>query len=142
MREKHAVYSFRNHMSSTLFQRTTTNVTVSIVKSIFYVSNVQETIARQTEIIFHNLLFTIVVLELFGLLFLIMKLFIAPLFHIIFQRVQYIFKKSRVNVSKDSDLTKLVVNKINFPTNDKLGLTMKSHRRWSTITGTVPASHE
>jgi hypothetical protein len=112
---------FSEETRYTLFQRTYTNVTVTIDESIFYVSNVQEPIARHTEIIFHNLLFTIVVLELFGLFFLLIKLLLVPLFHIF--------------------LTKVVVNKTNPPKIHKLDLTMKSHRRWSTITDTAIDSH-
>ena len=41
----------------TFFQRVQTNVTVTIAQTIFYISNKHEPIARQTEIVFHNLLF-------------------------------------------------------------------------------------
>jgi hypothetical protein len=132
---------FSEETRYTLFQRTYTNVTVTIDESIFYVSNVQEPIARHTEIIFHNLLFTIVVLELFGLFFLLIKLLLVPLFHTIFRRVQCTSRKVRVGVSKDIFLTKVVVNKTNPPKIHKLDLTMKSHRRWSTITDTAIDSH-
>jgi hypothetical protein len=49
----------------------------------YFVSNVQQPIAKQSEVIFHNLLFTIVCFELFGLAFLIMKLACLPLFNIV-----------------------------------------------------------
>jgi F0F1-type ATP synthase membrane subunit c/vacuolar-type H+-ATPase subunit K len=70
---------FSNETRYSFFYRTQTNVSVSISQSIFYVSNLQEPIARQTEVIFRSLLFTIVVLEVFGLLFLVVKLLLVPL---------------------------------------------------------------
>ncbi len=45
----------------------------------FYIKNVQEPIARSGEIIFHNILFSTVCIELFGLAFLIFKLALLPL---------------------------------------------------------------
>ncbi len=132
---------FTNESRYTFFQQTQTNVSVTIGESLFYVSNVQEPIARQAEIIFHNLLFTIVVLELFGLAFLIIKLLIAPLFHAILGHVRRRTKKERYDVNKD-DLAMVVVNKINLPIISKSPLITKPCRRWSTITGIVPATHE
>ena len=74
---------FSNETRYTFFYRAQTNISVSISQSIFYVSNMQEPIARQTEVIFRSLLFTIVVLEVFGLLFLVIKLLLGPLFRLI-----------------------------------------------------------
>ena len=71
---------FTNESRYTFFQRVQTNISVSINPSIFYVSNLQEPIARQTEIIFRNLLFSIVALEVFGLVFLLVKLLLVPIF--------------------------------------------------------------
>jgi hypothetical protein len=65
-----------------------------------YVSNIQQAIARQTEAVFHNLHFTIVFLELFGLIFLICKLFLVPLFRAIHERLHRFFTKVRVGVMK------------------------------------------
>ncbi len=86
------------------FTRTQTNLSATISESIYYVKNEQEPIARQTEVIFHNLLFTIVVLELFGLLFLIFKLLVAPLVRFLHERVhRYLQKKKQVNVINDNN---------------------------------------
>ena len=74
---------FSNETAYSFFYRAQTNISVSISQSIFYVSNAQEPIARQTEVIFRSLLFTIVVLEVFGLLFLVVKLLLGPLFRFI-----------------------------------------------------------
>ena len=79
------------------FKRVQTNVSVSISKTVFYVSNVQEPIARQAEIVFRTLLFTIVVLEVFGLLFLIIKLVIVPLSQIIIARVRTYFLSKKIS---------------------------------------------
>jgi hypothetical protein len=95
---------FTKETRYTFFQRTYTNVTITIDESIFYVSNVQLPIARQTEIIFHTLLYTIVVLELFGLFFLVIKLLLVPVFLAIHERLHHLLKKNRVSVIKD-DLT-------------------------------------
>jgi len=124
---------FSEETRYTLFKRTYTNVTVTIDESIFYVSNEQEPIARQSEIIFHNLLFTIVVLELFGLLFLIIKLLLVPMFYIIWQRMQFLFKKNRVSPCKDI-IAEVFVDKPKTSTSQKPRLTMKSRRKLSIIT--------
>ena len=130
---------FTNETQYTFFQRMQTNVTVTIEKTVFYVSNVQEPIARQTEIIFRNLLFTIVVLEVFGLIFLVIKLLIAPLFYMIVDRFrQYLLKKQK-NVCVSDSLALVVVNKTNSPAiSQQSDITEQSRRRWSTIPNTMP----
>jgi hypothetical protein len=116
------------------YQRTYTNLSISIDESVFYVSNVQEPIARQTEIIFHNLLFTIVVLEVFGLLFLIIKLLLIPMFYTLFERIKYILNRNRVIPTKDN-LDEVVVDEINLVTTRKPSSIMKSHHRQSIMIG-------
>jgi hypothetical protein len=98
---------FSEETRYTLYQRTYTNVTISIVESLFYVSNQEKPIARQSEIIFRNLLFTIVLLELFGLLFLLNKLLIIPLFNIIYQYLQRFSKKNQVHIINNNINTKI-----------------------------------
>ncbi|CAF3360232.1 unnamed protein product [Rotaria socialis] len=56
-----------------------TTVTVSISEASYYISNTQRPITDQAELIFTDLLFTIVCVEIFGLLFLIVRLIIIPL---------------------------------------------------------------
>ncbi|CAF1260851.1 unnamed protein product [Adineta steineri] len=56
-----------------------TTFTISISETTYYIKNHQEPIAKRAEIIFHNLLFTIVCLELFGLIFIVIKLVGLPL---------------------------------------------------------------
>ncbi|CAF1543520.1 unnamed protein product [Adineta ricciae] len=121
---------FSEETRHTLFQRMYTNISITIEKSIFYVSNVQEPIARRTEIIFHNLLFTIVVLELFGLFFLIFKLLLFPLMQSIIERIST--KKCGV-ISKDLFLSKIVINKTTPAKTDQLDLDKKSYCEWSTV---------
>jgi hypothetical protein len=130
---------FSEETRYTFFQRTCTNVTVTMDESIFYVSNEEEPIARQTEIIFHNLLFTIVVLELFGLLFLVIKLLLVPVFHTIWKRMQYLSKKNRVGVCNDT-LTKVIVDKTKSSVIQKPHPTMKVHSRCSSVSSTTPSS--
>jgi hypothetical protein len=105
------------------------------------VSNEQQPIARQTEIIFHNLLFTIVVLELFGLAFLMIKLLLVPLYHKIYSHQQYLSKKNRAGVSSDN-LAMVVVEKTNRPTIRKSVPSIKSRRRWSTTSAPISDTHE
>ncbi|CAF4147851.1 unnamed protein product, partial [Adineta steineri] len=85
------------------FQRSQTNLTITIAEDVYYVKNLQQPIARQTEVIFHNLLFTIVVLELFGLLFLVCKLLIVPLVRRIHERVHRYHAKNQVNTKENDD---------------------------------------
>jgi hypothetical protein len=54
-------------------------ISIMISETTYYVSNVERPIADEDEIIFTNLLFTIVCLEIFGMGFLIFKLIIIPL---------------------------------------------------------------
>ena len=58
---------------------TSTTFTIEIRETPYYVKNVQRPIAKTSEIIFHNFLFTTVCLEIFGLGFLLFKLVIKPL---------------------------------------------------------------
>ena len=57
-----------------------TMFSVSLSEKAYYVLNTQTPIAKEAEIVFHSILFTIVCLELFGLLFLIFKLLFVPFF--------------------------------------------------------------
>ncbi|CAF1359220.1 unnamed protein product [Rotaria magnacalcarata] len=69
---------FNTENRYTFFKRIQTSVNVTIAKTVFYVNNIQEPIAKQTEIIFRNFLFIFLVLEAFGLLVLVVKLLIVP----------------------------------------------------------------
>jgi hypothetical protein len=75
--ENHMFISAEEHaLSSNL---TSTKLTVVISESSYYIKNRQLPIAKLREIIFHNLLFTIVCLEIFRLIILLYKLTILPL---------------------------------------------------------------
>lgn len=65
---------------------TSSSTTLSIVisETSYYVLNTQRPITDEDEVIFTNLLFTIVCLEIFGLGFLIFKLIIIPIFKRVF----------------------------------------------------------
>jgi hypothetical protein len=73
-----------DYMLSASTPLTATTLIMTISETDHYILNVQEPIAKLDEIIFHNLLFTIVVLEIFGMIFLIHKLMIVPLISFIF----------------------------------------------------------
>jgi hypothetical protein len=93
---------FTNESRYTFFYRTQTNVSVTISQSIFYVSNLQQPIARQAEVIFRCLLFTIVVLEIFGLLFVLVKLLLVPMFRGIATCLKkHRARRNRVEVAND-----------------------------------------
>ncbi len=79
----------------TLANLTATTVTIVISETSYYIQNREFPIAKQTEIIFHDLLLTIVVLEIFGLVFLIFKLALIPLV----KTITKCFSKKEDNVS-------------------------------------------
>jgi hypothetical protein len=127
----------------TFFQRVQTNVTVAIAENIFYISNKQEPIARQTEIVFHNLLFTIVVLEVFGLIFLIFKLLIVPLYSTIVNRIRQNFSKHTNDIHIDRTLTLIRIDKINSVDKTRQStIVEKVRRRRSTIPTIVSFDHK
>ncbi|CAF0929545.1 unnamed protein product [Didymodactylos carnosus] len=67
---------------------TQSQITLTISETAFYIQNIQQPIAKQSEIIFHNLLFTMVVIEIFGFIFLVFKLLILPLLRFILKKFQ------------------------------------------------------
>jgi hypothetical protein len=67
-----------NYALSTII--TSITLTIDISETPYYIKNVQSPIARQAEVIFHTLLFTILCLEISGLAFLIVKLLLIPLY--------------------------------------------------------------
>ena len=73
-----------DYMSSTFASSTETTLTITITETDYYILNVQSPIAKLDEIVFHNLIFTIVVLEIFGITFIMYKLIGVPLFSYIF----------------------------------------------------------
>ena len=123
---------FTNENRYTFFYRTQTNISITIEQNIFYISNLQQPIARQTEIIFRSLLFTIVVLEVFGLIFLLMKLLFIPVFRIILGRLRH-----KVSKTRDTPLDNLTIVEVknNTPSNvtQQHFINKKPLRRWSTV---------
>ena len=83
--------SEQKYMTATDLSQTTLSITIS--ETSFYIQNHQAPIAKRPEIVFHNLLFTIVCLEIFGLVFLLFKLIFIPLFEHLQNR-----KKDRHNI--------------------------------------------
>jgi hypothetical protein len=73
-----------DYMLATSTPLSETTLIMTIAETDHYILNVEEPIAKQGEVIFHDLLFTIVVLEIFGIIFLIFKLMLIPLFSFIF----------------------------------------------------------
>ena len=135
---------FASETRYTFFQRMQTNVTVTVEKTVFYVSNVEEPIARQTEIVFRTLLFTIVVLEVFGLLFLIMKLLIIPLSRIFISRVrQYFLSKKNNNVGVANDLPMVLANQTDNSMSDEQSDTVENfHSKQSALHTIVQLDHD
>lgn len=66
---------FKNESKYTSFYRSQTNISVTVGQNMFQIK-----ILQQTEMIFIDLLFPMVVLELFELLFLIIKLLLMLIF--------------------------------------------------------------
>jgi len=76
--------SEEQYMTITDLSKTTLLIIIS--ETPFYIKNHQAPIAKRPEIIFHNLLFIIVCLEIFGLIFLLFKLMFIPLFKCLLNR--------------------------------------------------------
>lgn len=92
---------------------TGTVFTISISETPYYVKNRQIPIARRGEIIFHNLLFTVVCLEIFGLVFLMCKLILEPLFHLICRCVFCRHKNYKANEKVKDDGFKSIGESVN-----------------------------
>ena len=88
-----------------------TTITIIISETSYYIQNHQSPIAKQSEIIFHNLLFTIVCLEIFGLIFLLFKLAFLPLIRIIGQHFKNAERpESMTNQNDNKDVQNLHFN--------------------------------
>jgi hypothetical protein len=88
---------------------TSTTLNIDITETPYYVKNLQEPIARQSEIIFRNLLFTVVCLEIFGLVFISYKLLFKPIyFKIVRNKLSDKYKKKddekQVNNNGDMEM--------------------------------------
>jgi hypothetical protein len=81
-------------------------ISITISETTYYIMNVERPITDEDELIFTNLLFTIVCLEIFGVGFLIFKLIIIPTVKYIFDffRRQISKKKSSNNNSDSPDM--------------------------------------
>jgi hypothetical protein len=78
-------------------------LTIDLSETQFYILNRQDPIVRQGEMIFHNILFTIAVIELFGFTFLIFKMVLIPVVSWLIGRF---FKKARIEpVSEHHELS-------------------------------------
>ncbi len=75
---------------------TQTSVSLVISETPYYINNRQSPIAKSSEIIFHNILFLIVCLEMSGLVFLIFKLFVLPF-------IQFVAGKLGCNITNNQD---------------------------------------
>ncbi|UJR32396.1 hypothetical protein I4U23_019858 [Adineta vaga] len=84
-----------------------TTLTIILVETPYYVKNLQQPIAKLSEIIFHNILFTIVCLEIFGLIFLLYKLICKPLYNLCFPKHSV---KDKKNKHHDIELTNDRIN--------------------------------
>ncbi|CAF0749589.1 unnamed protein product [Adineta steineri] len=69
-----------------LSSSTLTTLTIAISETPYYVKNVQQPITRKSEVIFRCVLFTVVCIEIFGLVFLSYKLVFKPLYHAIMRK--------------------------------------------------------
>jgi hypothetical protein len=73
-------------VSNDQYVRSELTLTLILSETPYYVKNVQEPIVRLTEVIFRNVLFTVVCLELFGLVFLLYELAVKSLYHAIVRK--------------------------------------------------------
>ncbi|CAF4714773.1 unnamed protein product [Rotaria sp. Silwood2] len=72
-------------------------LSIVLSETPYYVKNQQQPIAKQPEIIFHNVLFTVVCLEIFGLIFILYKLIFKTIYHSICWVVFRHHEKSKKN---------------------------------------------
>ncbi|CAF1266557.1 unnamed protein product [Rotaria magnacalcarata] len=82
---------------------TETVLTVAISESTYYVKNRQEPIVKRAELIFHNLLFTVVCFEIFGLLFVIYKLIFEPTYQLIVRMYSRRRERYRANDQRNNE---------------------------------------
>ncbi|UJR19957.1 hypothetical protein I4U23_023089 [Adineta vaga] len=71
------------------YLRFSTTISIRLLESQFFIQNTQQPIARRNEILFRNVLFLGVVIEIFSLTFLISKLLLLPISRLIYY---YLFK--------------------------------------------------
>ncbi len=76
---------------------TSTELTIIISETSYYIKNRQLPIAKLREIIFHTLLFTVVCIEIFRLIILLFKLTFLPLLNFITRHFQ---KKNEILSTK------------------------------------------
>ncbi|CAF0867159.1 unnamed protein product [Rotaria sordida] len=62
-------------------------LSIVLTETPYYVKNQQQPIAKQPEIVFHNVLFTVACLKIFGLIFILYKLIFKPIYHSLCQTV-------------------------------------------------------
>ncbi|CAF3728793.1 unnamed protein product [Rotaria sp. Silwood1] len=75
-------------------------LTIVLSETAYYVKNQQYPIAKRAEIVFHNFLFTIVCLEIFGLVFVLYKLTIQPIYRLLRRTVIRHHEKNQTNPEK------------------------------------------
>jgi len=80
-----------------------TILTIDISQAAYYVHNVEKPIIKTTAIIFKNILFASMCLEIYGFVILILKLAIIPLARWIIQRVQSKGEESKEDNKDDED---------------------------------------
>ena len=89
-------YTADQFVRSTL---TVTTLSLILSETPYYVKNLQQPIAKPSEIVFQNLLFITVCLELFGLIFLMYKMLFKPFYY-------YLIKKKHRKRGEESYKTK------------------------------------
>ena len=79
--DSNSLFVSRDQYVRSSLAKTTLSVTIS--ETPYYVKNVQQPIARLSEVIFRDILFAIVCVEIFGFFYLFFKLVFKPLYHLI-----------------------------------------------------------
>ncbi|CAF1565342.1 unnamed protein product [Adineta ricciae] len=80
---------FATNKQYVLSSSTITTLTIVVSETPYYVKNIQQPIARKSEVIFRNLLFTVVCLEIFRLVFLLYKLLFKPIYEAIMRKYHH-----------------------------------------------------
>ncbi|CAF1594598.1 unnamed protein product [Adineta ricciae] len=91
-----------------------TTLLLILTETPYYIKNIQRPIAKQKEIIFNNLLFTIVCLEIFGLIFLLFKLILKPVYYLFLRKIftchQHHHQRTKSTDTKQSNGQLLATN--------------------------------
>jgi hypothetical protein len=112
---------------------TQTSISIAMSETSYYINNNQEPIAKQSEVIFRNILFAIVCIEIFGFAFLVCKLFFLPMIEYCLRKIQRGQKHGTTNQTDErqsSDRRATALTSLSTLAVAPLSLSSDRTRRW------------